>query len=449
VLKNKRKSDYSKELKSKVALFISDIFSIFLSLVLGFVFANFLNITVGFSAHTFLNASYGLYIFYMIIPFVFFYEGLYTHRFDFWHELRLIIKGLFLSFIVVFAYLALTKDLGSHSRSVIIASFIFMAFLIPIIKIVVKKKLFTMGIWKLGVKVLNNDIKVEEEIFNNPYLGYIKSSREEASIVFINSQDSDIISIKKQLEDEISSKNKVMFVPVFNNYLFSSTDMFELNNSQTSLIVLQNKLHSQYRMFINIVYNYILALLLLPFLLPIIGIIALLIKRDSKGPIFFMQERLGLDGKVFLVYKFRSMHINGDEILQEYLNENPQEVENYEVYCKYENDPRITNIGKILRKTSADELAQIFNVLKGEMNFVGPRPYMLTEKEKIGATNADVILKVKPGITGLWQVSGRNELTFEDRISMDKWYIYNWSLWMDFVIFVKTISVVLNRSGAK
>ena len=449
MLKNKRKSDYSKELKSKVALFISDIFSIFLSLVLGFVFANFLNITVGFSAHTFLNASYGLYIFYMIIPFVFFYEGLYTHRFDFWHELRLIIKGLFLSFIVVFAYLALTKDLGSHSRSVIIASFIFMAFLIPIIKIVVKKKLFTMGIWKLGVKVLNNDIKVEEEIFNNPYLGYIKSSREEASIVFINSQDSDIISIKKQLEDEISSKNKVMFVPVFNNYLFSSTDMFELNNSQTSLIVLQNKLHSQYRMFINIVYNYILALLLLPFLLPIIGIIALLIKRDSKGPIFFMQERLGLDGKVFLVYKFRSMHINGDEILQEYLNENPQEVENYEVYCKYENDPRITNIGKILRKTSADELAQIFNVLKGEMNFVGPRPYMLTEKEKIGATNADVILKVKPGITGLWQVSGRNELTFEDRISMDKWYIYNWSLWMDFVIFVKTISVVLNRSGAK
>ena len=448
MIKNKRKSDYAREIKSKLILLVSDIFSIFLSLVLGFIFANILNITVGFSTHSFLNATYGLYIFYMIIPFVFFYEGMYTHRFDFWHELRLITKGLFLSFIVVFAYLALTKD-GTYSRSVIIISFIFMAFLIPIIKIAVKKKLFSIGMWKLGVKVLNSDSKIEDEIFNNPYIGYIKSSREEASIVFINSQESDIKSIKKQLEDEISSKNKVMFVPVFNNYLFSSTDMFELNNSQTSLIVLQNKLNSQYRMFINIVYNYILAVILLPLLLPIIGLIALLVKRDSKGAVFFMQERLGIDGEVFLVYKFRTMHINGDEILQEYLKEHPEEVENYEVYCKYENDPRITKIGKILRNTSADELAQIFNVLKGQMNFVGPRPYMVTEKEKIGTTNAGVILKVKPGITGLWQVSGRNELTFEDRIKMDKWYIYNWSLWMDFVIFVKTISVVLNRSGAK
>jgi len=255
--------------------------------------------------------------------------------------------------------------------------------------------------------------------------------------------------MKKELEKLIGSKEKVMFVPVFNNYQFSSSEIFELNNSRTSLIVLQNKLNSQYRMFINIVYNYILAVILLPLLLPIIGLIALLVKRDSKGPVFFMQERLGIDGEVFLVYKFRTMHINGDEILQEYLKEHPEEVENYEVYCKYENDPRITKIGKILRNTSADELAQIFNVLKGQMNFVGPRPYMVTEKEKIGTTNAGVILKVKPGITGLWQVSGRNELTFEDRIKMDKWYIYNWSLWMDFVIFVKTISVVLNRSGAK
>lgn len=449
MVRNKRKSDYSRELKSKLILLVFDIFSIFLSLVLGFFLTNFLNLVVGFSSYSFLSASYGLYVFYLIIPFIFFSEGMYTHRFDFWHELRLTIKGLFISFIVVFAYLALTKDVGGHSRSVIIISFSLMLVVIPVVKLLVKNRLFKMGLWKLGVKVVEHNLDLENSMFNDPYLGYIKSSREEASIVFLNSQDTDIQSVKKQLEDEISSKNKVMFLPVFNNYLFTSADMFELSNSRTSLIVLQNKLASKYRMCVNITYNYILALVLLPLLLPIIGVIALLVKRDSSGPVFFMQERLGLDGKVFLVFKFRTMHTNGDEILQTYLEDNPQEKENYAIYCKYENDPRITKIGKLLRKTSADELAQIFNVLKCEMNFVGPRPYMVTENEKIGATNADVILKVKPGITGLWQVSGRNELTFEDRVDMDKWYIYNWSLWMDFVIFVKTANVVLNRSGAK
>ena len=346
-MKNKRSSEYSKEIKAKVALVFVDLLGVFISLILGFVIANFLNYTTGFSAHTFLNASYGFYIFYLIIPFIFFHEGLYTYRYDFWHELRLILKGLFVSSIVVFAYLALTKDIGGQSRAVILLSFLIMAILIPFFKLCLKKKLFQIGIWKLGVKVLNDDLHLESEIFNNPYLGYIKSSRTEASIVFINSQEANIENVKKQLEKEISSKNKVMFVPVFNNYQFSSSDIFELTDSRTNLVVLQNKLSSHYRMFINITYNYILAILLLPVLLPIIGVIALLIKKDSKGPIFFMQKRLGVDGKVFWVYKFRTMHINGDEILQTYLKEHPEEVKNYEIYCKYENDPRITKIGRI------------------------------------------------------------------------------------------------------
>jgi len=447
--KNKRSNEYRQGVKSKIFLFIFDLIGIYISLILGFVIANVLNYTVDFSSHEFLSASYGFYIFYLIIPFIFFYEGIYTHRFDFWHELRLIIISLFLSFIIVFAYLSLTKDSGVYSRSVIIISFLLMTILIPLIKMSIKKKMFKIGLWKLGVKVLNDNPNLESEIFNNPYLGYIKSSRKEASIVFINSQSHNIKDLKDLLEEEISSKKTVMFVPVFDNYQFSNSDMFELNNSRTNLIVLQNKLSSEYRMAINIVYNYILALLLLPLLLPIIGIISLLIKYDSKGPIFFRQERLGVDGKVFSVFKFRTMHSNGDAILKNYLEENPKELENYKIYCKYENDPRITKIGRILRNTSADELAQIFNVLKGEMNFIGPRPYMVTEKEKIGHTNADIILKVKPGITGLWQVSGRNELTFDERVNLDKWYIYNWSLWMDFVIFLKTVNVVLHKSGAK
>jgi len=448
-MQDNRSSDYSREMKAKVLLVLFDLFGILLSLNIGFLLAMLFNYILGLPLPAFSTALNELLAVYIIVVFLFFYEGLYTYRFDFWHESKLIMKGLFLSLIITLAYLALIQDIENYSRSIIISSFVAMALIIPIVKKLVKRKLFDIGLWKLGVEVNSKNDNLVDEIFNNPYLGYIKSKRKESSITFLDSQNNDTQYMKKELEKHIRSKEKVMFVPVFNNYQFSSSEIFELNNSRTSLIVLQNKLNSKYRMFINIVYNYILAVVLLPLLLPIIGIISLLVKRDSKGPIFFMQERLGLDGKVFLVYKFRTMHVNGDEILKKYLQEHPEEVENYEIYCKYENDPRITKVGKILRNTSADELAQIFNVLKGEMNFVGPRPYMLTEKEKIGDTNTDVILKVKPGITGLWQVSGRNELTFEDRIDMDKWYIYNWSLWMDFVIFVKTISVVLNRSGAK
>lgn len=173
------------------------------------------------------------------------------------------------------------------------------------------------------------------------------------------------------------------------------------------------------------------------------------IKFDSKGPVIFKQKRLGFKGIAFSCYKYRTMYVNGDEILKDYLANNPDEVEYYNVYHKYKNDPRVTRIGRFLRATSLDEFPQFFNILKNDMNLIGPRPYMLNEKNKIGVYNEDILLKVKPGITGLWQVSGRNNITFADRIELDKWYIQNWSLWMDFVIFMKTIKVVLSKVGAK
>ncbi len=141
------------------------------------------------------------------------------------------------------------------------------------------------------------------------------------------------------------------------------------------------------------------------------------------------------------------MREDGDGILEAYLKEHPEEVENYKKYHKYENDPRITKIGNLLRRTSLDELPQIFNVYKREMSFIGPRPYMLNEKEKIGDA-LDALLMVRPGITGLWQVSGRSDVDFHSRVKLDVWYIRNWNLWMNFVILLKTIRTVLFRDGA-
>jgi undecaprenyl-phosphate galactose phosphotransferase len=446
---NKRISPHKRELLSRVILFLFDVIGIVISLCLGYLIANILNNITDYSDHKFLNSIFGLIPIYIIVPIIFLYEGIYTHRYDFWEESKLIIKALFFSMVIVFAYLALSKTIGEYSRSVILFSFFSMVFVIPAIKNILKKKLYDFGLWKVGVKVLSDDNELINEIFNNPYLGYIKSKRETFDSVFIDSKDVNRKDINEKLEYYIASKNKVMFIPVFNNHQFNSSDIFTLTNVRTNLIVLQNKLQSKSRMFVNQAYNYTLAILLLPILLPIISIIMILIKRDSKGPALFKQKRLGQNGKEFLVYKFRTMYVDGDRLLKEYLKKNPHEVENYNIYCKYDNDPRITKIGHFLRKTSADELAQIFNVLKGEMNFVGPRPYLVTESDKIGAANQEIILKTKPGITGLWQVSGRNELTFEERIELDKWYVRNWSLWSDIVILFKTVKVVLNKAGAK
>ncbi len=196
------------------------------------------------------------------------------------------------------------------------------------------------------------------------------------------------------------------------------------------------------------IFDITVSILLLPVVLPIIGIIAILIKLDSEGPVFFIQERLGKNGRKFRCIKFRTMYINNEEILDRYLRENPDKKEEWYRFKKLKSyDPRVTRIGKFLRKTSLDELPQIFNVLKGDMSLVGPRPYLPKEEKDMGYFK-NTILLTKPGITGLWQVSGRNELEFKIRLILDERYVLNWSFWLDLLIMLKTVKVVLKREGA-
>jgi Undecaprenyl-phosphate galactose phosphotransferase WbaP len=182
------------------------------------------------------------------------------------------------------------------------------------------------------------------------------------------------------------------------------------------------------------------------FMLPLILLIALLCKLDSRGPAFFVQERLGKDGRRFMALKFRTMYSDAEEKLQELLQANPLLRQEYEVYHKLRQDPRVTRIGRFLRKTSLDELPQLWNILKGEMSLVGPRAYMPKELPKM--RNAEkVILRVQPGLTGLWQVSGRNRLTFDQRLDLDIYYVRNWSLWFDIYILASTVHVLFWDNG--
>jgi Undecaprenyl-phosphate galactose phosphotransferase WbaP len=182
--------------------------------------------------------------------------------------------------------------------------------------------------------------------------------------------------------------------------------------------------------------------------LPLLGIVATLIKLEDGGPVFYKQERVGRRGGIFRILKFRSMKKNADELLLQWLKENPEIKKEYEFNnFKLRNDPRITRIGHLLRQTSIDELPQLWNVIKGEMSLVGPRPLLEREINSYGP-NIHLYKQARPGITGIWQISGRSKTRFSDRSNLDAWYIRNWSLWYDFYILLRTAVVVLKKDGA-
>jgi len=182
------------------------------------------------------------------------------------------------------------------------------------------------------------------------------------------------------------------------------------------------------------------------FVLPFLVIIALLIKLDSKGPIFYMQKRLGKNGNYFTAAKFRTMHGDGEERLKAVLESDPALREEYEIYHKLRKDPRVTRIGRVLRKYSLDEFPQLWNVIRGDMSLVGPRPYIEREIPEMGG-NEKLILRATPGMTGMWQVSDRNASSFAWRVQVDVHYVRNWSPWLDIYILAKTVGVVVRGSG--
>ena len=196
------------------------------------------------------------------------------------------------------------------------------------------------------------------------------------------------------------------------------------------------------------VIDLVLCVAALPFLLLVMAAVAVCIKLDSRGAVFFNDYRIGRDGREFLCYKFRSMRIDADRVLEKYLSENSEAKAEWEEFQKLKGyDPRVTAVGRFIRSSSLDELPQLINVLLGDMSLVGPRPYLPRERDKMGAYY-DAICQVKPGITGIWQVSGRNDVNFAGRLEMDEWYVQNRSLWLDIKCLFKTVKIVLLGKGA-
>ncbi len=218
------------------------------------------------------------------------------------------------------------------------------------------------------------------------------------------------------------------------------TEEILMLHMQNNLAIKRNRF---YKRTFDLICTFIGGLLILP----IIAIISLLVAIDNKGNVIFAHRRIGKDGKEFPCYKFQTMIPNAQEKLVEYLAANPEAKKEWEESFKLTNDPRVTRLGGFLRKTSLDELPQLWNVIKGDMSLVGPRPIVKKEIERYGVYFREYAM-VLPGITGMWQASGRSDTTYEERVSMDTWYVRNWSVWLDIMYLAKTFQAVIFGKGA-
>jgi len=465
-------------------LLMTDLMAYFTSLSLAFVTRKLIGVIILKEIESTYAFGYLLNFWWMPLIFLFFiwYEKLYTTRSSFWDETKEILKAVSLSVIFIFTILFLSKKSNEISRLTIVFLFLYALLLFPIFRSFGKKILNRFSIGKASVVIIGADswgISVAKSIFKDIHLGYdikgflddfkkgyveIKSIKipilgDLKDLEVLKDVDTIVISIPSLsslsgdrlfnlINNAYQYSKNIFIVPGLKDVGLLNNRLYYLFDEKIFLIKIKNNLRSKINQAIKRIFDIVLSLLILPFLLILIPIISILIKLDSKGPLFFVQDRLGKDGKLFKCIKFRTMYLNNEEILIQFLKKKEEAYKEWQVFKKLKNnDPRVTNIGKFLRKTSLDELPQIFNVLKGDMSFVGPRPYLPSEEKDMGIYKNYIILP-KPGITGLWQISGRNKLTFKDRLSLDIWYVKNWNLWLDIVILIRTIKVVLKGEGA-
>ena len=221
-----------------------------------------------------------------------------------------------------------------------------------------------------------------------------------------------------------------------------NTDVLDDNSS---IVALKNRTYN----FIKRVFDILFSLIGLIALIPCIIIIKIanMLTKDFNS-VFYTQDRIGKNGKIFKLYKFRSMIPNADKVLEEMLKEDNEITREYKLNKKLKNDPRISKVGKVIRKLSIDELPQVINILKGDMSLIGNRPYLPREKKDMGKYYKEII-KTRPGLTGYWQVNGRSATTFKDRLKLESYYSKHCGLKMDIKIFFKTFKVVLFKDGAE
>jgi Undecaprenyl-phosphate galactose phosphotransferase WbaP len=317
-------------------------------------------------------------------------------------------------------------------------------------KLVIKCLLSSANTGYIPVLILDDDASGENEIMGVPVIhdmsiGPEIERRYKIRMAIVAMPHLEVQELKHLINVSVSAFRYNIIIP---SYFNITTVMMSVRDFAGILgIDISNKLQLVWNLrlkrFIDLASVILGGILISPFIL----LISLFIKFSSKGPVLYKQKRLGKDGKYFFAYKFRSMIIDADRQLQNLIDKDPGLKTEWNLNHKLKNDPRITGIGRLLRRTSFDELPQIINILRGEMSLVGPRPIVDEEVIKYGE-DYDRVFSNKPGLTGLWQISGRSNTKYHDRIAYDTYYLQNWSIWLDLWIIYKTFGVVFSGKGA-
>ena len=252
----------------------------------------------------------------------------------------------------------------------------------------------------------------------------------------------------QELINDIQSKVKnISFIPDLIGTPMAGVDASILFSEKILMLNVRNNLARRYNRIFKRIFDLTLTLIGSILILPVLIGITLAVAYENRGRIIFAHKRVGMYGKKFFCYKFQTMIPDAEKKLQDYLKNNPAAQKEWNETFKLTNDPRVTRLGNFLRRTSLDELPQLWNVIRGEMSLVGPRPIVEEEISRYGANIREYYM-VLPGITGMWQVSGRSDTTYPERVAMDTWYVRNWSVWIDIMYLFKTVKAVLTSRGA-
>ncbi|SDM02819.1 undecaprenyl-phosphate galactose phosphotransferase [Megasphaera paucivorans] len=420
---------------------------------------------------------------YVICPviYVFFMQanGLYVRRIQFWRTISCIFNANVYATATIIVLMYAAQIAGTTSRLFLLFLWVFSFFIIILFRFIVKKMLekfcilqipvLVMGAGKTAALILEyfqHDTGMghhligylEDHVPNPkvasmmPQLGkfqdaerVIKETGVRHVIVIAPGLNTNAVQeIVYRLQPLVKS---ISFVPDMGNMPLAVLDMESFIDGHIVAFSVRNNLAHWYNRWIKRIFDIVCTIVNMICLSPLLMFIAFFIYIDSPGPVIFKHKRIGKNGKLFSCYKFRSMCVNADEKLQQVLKNNPTARVEWERNFKLKNDPRITRIGIFLRKTSLDELPQLFNVLKGEMSLVGPRPIVQKEVLRYGKYIEDYYM-VRPSITGMWQTSGRSDIDYNERVQMDTWYVRNWNVWFDVVLIWRTIKVVIGGKGA-
>jgi Undecaprenyl-phosphate galactose phosphotransferase WbaP len=409
-------------------------------------------------------------------------SGHYTRRSAFWEETRVVWRYVAIVALVNFA-LNFFVQLSS-TRTVPLLAWSLALVMLPMGRLMAREWMIQAGFWRRNALVVGEGLNAREacdalrrerhmgvEVAGMAtFSGTWVSETDELSGIPMQLLDQDVEALARQLGCEVivvalddsarggaaqlvrslhAQQFEVFVVPALEGVPVHGLQAQHFFSNDVLFLRLQHKLLSPMPRFLKRTIDLVASSVLLIGLSPLMAWVIWRIWREDGGPMLYSQARVGSDGQDFAFIKFRSMVKNADEVLESWKTSRPALYAEYEANnFKLSKDPRVLRVGHFIRRTSIDELPQLWNVLRGEMSLVGPRPLLRRELPDYSAEAMELYLQVRPGLTGLWQVSGRSQTTFAQRSALDSWYVRNWSLWVDCVILLKTVRVVLSGRGA-